>query len=68
MNYGISISEVAEETNCGHSSAVQLNIIVSSKKSTGLGRQDTEKGHRCHIQNPSRYRAIHRGVSLFIPR
>lgn len=24
MNYGISISEVAEETNCGHSSAVQL--------------------------------------------
>lgn len=53
MNYDICISEVAEETNCGHSSAVQLNIIVSSKKSTGLGRQDTEEGHRRHIQNPT---------------
>lgn len=40
MNYGISINEAAEEMNCGHSSAVQLNIIVSNKKSTGLGRED----------------------------
>lgn len=56
-----------EEMKCGHGSGMQLNIVVSNKKSTGQGRQDLEKCHRLNIQHPAKKRATHHAhhFSLF---